>query len=223
MTTWRSRVFALAIALAANLIILVPMLTNAGRNLWANDVEQPRTSVITLTHWTDLDRGPAPKNTSLSGGPRPPTSNTVIHRAEGSGSSPSAPAAKPAITPNATSDISAAVRQALQGLAACSASRREGQPSEQRDACQRDYAKAPGELTSAAFIDPLKRAQYDAVAQTQEAKRAMMLGPIPDGYVACTGSRSNAMFGCPPPPRPKTPAANLWEASAPSTNPRGDP
>jgi hypothetical protein len=96
-------------------------------------------------------------------------------------------------------------------------------PSDQHDACQREYAKAPGGLAPASFIDPLKRARFDAVAQVQEAKRAMMLGPIPDGYVACTGYRSNAMFGCPPPPRPKMPAANLWEASAPSTNPRGDP
>jgi hypothetical protein len=235
VATWRSRLFALAIALAVNLIILIPILTTQWRNLWTNEVKQRSDAIITFTPWQDIDRAPAPKNKSTSNGARAPNSTQAIHGAQARAVMPSPleprpnavsappPASQPTAASPPTSDISAAVRKALQRLAACSASKSQLGPPEHRDACQREYAKAPDGLTSTSFIDPLKRARFDAVAQAQEAKRAMMQGPIPDGYVACTGFRSNAMFGCPPPPRPKMPAANLWEASAPSTNARGDP
>jgi len=233
--TWRSRLIAVAIALTVNLIILLPMLTTQGRTLWTREINPPRDAIITFTPQQDIDRALAPTNTSPSNGPRARSSTTAINRAPASAYLPSAseplpkalstPAltSEPSTASPATSDVSAAVRQALQGLAACSASRSPSGPSEHPDACHREYAKGPEGLTSASFIDPLKRAQFDAVAKAQEAKRATLQGPIPDGYVACTGYRSNAMFGCPPPPPTKMPAANLWEASAPSTNARGDP
>jgi hypothetical protein len=233
--TWRSRFIAVAIALTVNLIILLPMLTTQGRTLWTREVNPPRDAIITFTPQQDIDRAPAPTNTSPSNGPRARSSTTAINRAPASAYLPSAseplpkalstPAltSEPSTASSATSDVSAAVRKALQGLAACSASRSRLGPSEQPDTCRREYAKGPEGLSSASFIDPVKRAQFDAVAKAQEAKRATLQGPIPDGYVACTGYRSNAMFGCPPPPPTKMPAANLWEASAPSTNARGDP
>jgi len=238
MANWRSRFFALAIALAANLIILYPILTIQDRNLWTRDAYQHRDAIITFTRQQDLDRFQTRNSKSPPGPTRTPNLNRDINNEQRNTFLPSAtePAPEPRSTPapasqsgtassatSAVSAASAAVRKALQGLAACSASRTLLASPEQRDACQREYAKAPSGVTSDAFIDPLERARFDAVAKAQEAKRAMMLGPIPDGYVACTGSRSNAMFGCPPPPRPKMPAANLWEASAPSTNSRGDP
>jgi len=232
---WRSRLIAVAIALTVNLIILLPMLTTQGRTLWTREINPPRDAIITFTPQQDIDRARVPSNTSRPTGTRAPNSTTAIDRTQAHAYVPSAPeplakarsapalTSEPATASPATSDVSAAVRQALQGLAACSASRSPSGPSEHPDACHHEYAKAPGRLTSASFIDPLKRAQFDAVAKAQEAKRATLQGPIPDGYVACTGYRSNAMFGCPPPPPTKMPAANLWEASTPSTNPRGDP
>jgi len=229
MATWRSRVFALAVALTLNLIIFWLILTTEGRTLWSNEVKQPRDAIITFTPWRDMDRVPIPKaRRALRLGP-----NSILpnHRAPVVASMPTAPeplpTPRPTLAPvtaaSPTSEAALAARLALQGLAACSASRRPVGPADQQAACRREYAKGPAGLTATAFIDPLKRAGFDAVAGAQEAKRAMMLGPISDGYVACTGYRSNAMFGCPPPPRPKMPPANLWEASAPSTDARGEP
>jgi hypothetical protein len=233
--TWRSRMFALAVALTVNLIILLPVLTTKGRNLWTTDVQDQRDAIITFTPQKYIDGSSIHWHTSPSHGTRTPSLTKAINRPRASAYAPLvpdplprsastlAPAFQPAIASSPTADVSAAVRKALQGLAACSASRSPLGAPEQRESCQRQYATAPGGLTSAAFINPLKRARFDSVAQAQEAKRATLQGPIPDGYVACTGVRSNAMFACPSPPRSKTPAANLWEASAPSTNPRGDP
>lgn len=229
--TWRARLLALAVALAINSIILAPLLKNYGQMPWANQVKLQADAVITFTSWQDIDLAPTLNNKSPPDKRRAPSYDMAIHRVQAPSAyeplpkaiSRVAPASQPAIASSATSDLSAAVRKALQGLAACSASRRQLGPSEQGAACRREYANAPGGLTSASFIDPLKRSDFDAVAQAQEAKRAMMQGPIPDGYGACTGYRINAMFGCPPAPRPKSPPANLWEASAPSTDARGDP
>jgi len=232
---WRSRLVAVAIALTVNLVILLLILTTQGRTLWTGDVNQTSDAIITFTSQQDIDRARVQTNTSRPNGTRAPNSTTAVDRTQARRYIPSAPeplpkarsapavTSEPATASPTTSDVSAAVRQALKGLAACSASRGPVGPSEHSDACHREYAKGSEGLTSASFIDPLKRAQFDAVAKAQEAKRATLQGPIPDGYVACTGYRTNAMFGCPPPPPTKMPAGNLWEASAPSTNARGDP
>jgi hypothetical protein len=108
-------------------------------------------------------------------------------------------------------DVQAAMRRALRSLTACSVSMEESASAEFRTECARRYRADENSPPSTSFINPIKRADFDKVAEAQEQKRASLIGPIHQFRVPCTGRGSNMGLEC---AAPKPREGSLWDATA---------